>query len=287
MAASITRQTGFKMPISTGAVQKATFRTLARPKASFFTSHQRPSTAKGSIPSRATSIFRRRYGSSGYSDQGVSIMSIAWGIIGVNTAIFGGWQYAKSTSERNLAEKLFRNTFTSTEHVASGLWHTLLTCAFTHVAPQHFLFNMVSFHAFASILSRVPGVRAGHFVAVVLGSAVTASASWLYHSSRQRSGRQSYRRDVSCGASGIVMGLAATATCLVPMSPMLLFVIPMPLWVMTGLYFAADTFFLNSEGSRVGHAAHLGGAAFGGLFYLAMLRRLPMGVWPMITRKMR
>lgn len=60
-----------------------------------------------------------------------------------------------------------------------------------------------------------------------------------------------------------------------PVARMRLFLIPItvPLFVTSGLYVALDLFYLDSPGSRVGHAAHLGGFAFGAVYYLAKLRR--------------
>lgn len=44
-------------------------------------------------------------------------------------------------------------------------------------------------------------------------------------------------------------------------------------------FVAYDIGYLGSQTSRTGHAAHLGGAAFGAVFYALVLRRLggPLG----------
>ena len=83
------------------------------------------------------------------------------------------------------------------------------------------------------------------------------------------------------------MGAAATATCLMPFAPMsLLFIpVPIPLWVLTGLYAAMDIWYLDTS-TTVGHAAHLGGSIFGALYYFAYLRGHG-GIWRTIRRNIR
>lgn len=49
--------------------------------------------------------------------------------------------------------------------------------------------------------------------------------------------------------------------------------VPVPLWVLTVMYAAVDTYFLDDARSLVGHSAHLGGTVFGAVFYVGFLRR--------------
>ena len=90
------------------------------------------------------------------------------------------------------------------------------------------------------------------------------------------------------GASGMVMGMSLVATCLWPTAPAGLILIPItfPLWVLTLGYVDVDTYFLKSETSPIGHAAHLGGAAFGAAYYFAYLRGLG-GIWQVVVRIVR
>jgi membrane associated rhomboid family serine protease len=69
------------------------------------------------------------------------------------------------------------------------------------------------------------------------------------------------------------MGIGAAAACYAPRWPVaiLLFPIPMPLWVAAGGYFLYDYYYLKAP-SNVGHAAHLGGFAYGAVYGL-LLRR--------------
>ena len=69
------------------------------------------------------------------------------------------------------------------------------------------------------------------------------------------------------------MGVSSAATMLAPFLPIGFLFVPVrvPMFVMTGAYFAWDLFWLNSD-DNVGRSAHLGGALFGVVYYLAALR---------------
>ncbi|KAI7522584.1 hypothetical protein KC331_g19160 [Hortaea werneckii] len=157
---------------------------------------------------------------------------------------------------------------------------------------------MLSLKAFATILTRIPGIRAPHLMFLATGSALAASLGFLYHDSRRQkqdqapdnligrtisgSDRQITRgipgarspgvesRRSALGASGMVLGFGAAATCLAPFTSMtVMFVpVPVPLWVLTVMYAAVDTYFLDDARSLVGHSAHLGGTVFGAVFYV-------------------
>lgn len=95
-------------------------------------------------------------------------------------------------------------------------------------------------------------------------------------------------KKMALGASGMVQGIAAAATLLAPVAPIyLMFIpVPIPLFVVTIGYVAYDTYNLDSKTSRIGHSAHLGGFAFGVLYYFLSLRRFG-GVWHMLARRLR
>lgn len=60
-----------------------------------------------------------------------------------------------------------------------------------------------------------------------------------------------------------------------PWAPFQIILIPVdiPLWVLMIGYIAYDSYRLNSNESTIGHSAHLGGSAFGILFYSLFLRK--------------
>jgi len=221
----------------------------------------------------------------------LSAKRAAWGIIGINAAVFCAWTYASNHKDRRLVQELYEKATISWKNVRAGRYYTLVTSAFSHQDLRHFVFNMFALHAFATVASTVPGLGALHIVALSIGSAIAGSASFLYHqhsigasSSRSAWGTQTINS--ALGASGTVMGLGAAATCLQPFSWMLVMgVVPMPLWALTLLYAGVDIWYLDS-GSRIGHAAHLGGSAFGLLYYFAGMRGFG-GVWYMLGRGLR
>lgn len=138
-----------------------------------------------------------------------------------------------------------------------------------------------------------------HILGIVLSSAIAGSMAMFYQKSQTSKPRVSkggwlnnpnvvQTRWQGLGASGAVMGMAAAATCLAPFTPMMLMFIPIPipLWGMMVGYVGLDTFWLNSENSKVGHAAHLGGFACGAVYYLASLRNRG-GLWNFVRFAMR
>ncbi|KAF2717863.1 hypothetical protein K431DRAFT_232181 [Polychaeton citri CBS 116435] len=195
-----------------------------------------------------------------------------WSIIGINSAVFGLWQYSKYSENRALQFWMHTNFTNSAFNLKIGNYWTIVTSAFSHVNTGHFLFNMVSFHAFSSIMSTVPGVGAPHAFILYFGSAFVSGLGQYIHQSgrKDQNGRQSLA--VSLGASGAVMAFGVTASCLMPRAPIMVFFVPMPLWAATAGYIAFDLYSLESA-DNIGHAAHLGGALFGAAYYLLSLRR--------------
>ena len=69
------------------------------------------------------------------------------------------------------------------------------------------------------------------------------------------------------------MGLGAAVSLKMPSNKVLLMgVIPMPVWLLMVGYVFYDSARLDDQTSTTGHAAHLGGAVFGALYYLVALR---------------
>lgn len=212
-----------------------------------------------------------------------------WTIIGLNTMVFAAWTFAYIEKNSKIYTELQKNFMLSLQGWRQGRFWTAITSAFSHHTLVHFAFNMMTFHALSSILVFTPGVGAIHVVSLCAGSALLGSAGYLYHMKQKSDGAidgrgPSYTQQRALGASGMVMGVASAATCLMPFLPVSLMFIPVgiPLWATTLLFAGVDTYFLNSN-SPFGHAAHLGGAAGGVLYYLVFLRKYG-GVLSMIRR---
>jgi membrane associated rhomboid family serine protease len=216
-------------------------------------------------------------------------------LVGINVGIFGLWVYADYIKDPKLQANLVQNATLSWANVRAKRYWTFVTSAFSHKDFNHILFNMISFNTFASVLCYAGGVGVGvpHICALTLGSAVAAGATWLYQKKPEgrdkrwgpwgEHGLAASRQ--ALGASGVVMAFSAVATCLAPMQRLFIFPfpIPIPMFVLTCGYFAMDLFYLNVDDS-VGRSAHLGGAVFGVVYYLAALRGYG-GIAHMLTRR--
>lgn len=228
----------------------------------------------------------RAYGTSAYNPTRSSNM-ILWSTIGISAAVFGAWQYGatggapagargwfgqgavRPTTPQMVQKFLSQNFLLTSQYVSMGRYWTMLTSAVSHRDINHLLGNMFSLHAFSSVL--IYAVRSPvHVASLFVGSALAGSIGFVLQQSNSSSGRYTY----GLGASGMVMGVGVAAAMLVPRAQMLIFgIVPARLWMLLGGYIAWDSFYLSSPQSTVGHAAHLGGAAFGALYYTLFLRR--------------
>lgn len=154
---------------------------------------------------------------------------------------------------------------------------------------------MFALWTFGGMIAFIPGVGAAHIYALAFSSAIASSTAWLLHTRskeptivEKKLGPFTTQRtrviDSALGASGVVMATAATATCLMPMAPMLIMaIVPAPLFVSTGLFAGIDLYLLDAR-DKIGHSAHLGGFLFGIAYYLVMLRKRG-GIWQMMKRR--
>jgi len=217
--------------------------------------------------------------------------AVLWTTIGINVGVFAYWRYAYNQSRGSMADILSgslkpnssrlwpinflnSNFLLNVDDVAQRPW-TVITSAFSHQDIGHLAGNMFSLYAFGTVLLSA-GVTPVTFSSILLGSAVAGSLGFLYHSStKQRITDGFYRRSVNgLGASGAVMGVGTAAALLQPRASMLVLgVIPVPLFILVGGYVYYDSYYMDDPTSMVGHAAHLGGAAFGTAAYLLLLRR--------------
>ncbi|WPG98122.1 Hypothetical protein R9X50_00090800 [Acrodontium crateriforme] len=224
----------------------------------------------GSGSGSAVRFFSERSGH-WYYTQHRSTKYVANTVLVANAAVFFAWQYASIYQNRKLMQFLNENFILSWRAVKEGRIWTLLTSAFSHTNFAHFLFNCLAFNAFAGIISGIPGVGGIAVAGLALGSAVTGSLAFL--AQNREKGRSSMRS--ALGASGMVCGFSAAATCLVPKAPMYIMFIPVaiPLWACTAVFLGIDLFYLDDDSSLVGHAAHLGGFGFGLAYYALGLSR--------------
>ncbi|KAI5856217.1 hypothetical protein GGS23DRAFT_589047 [Durotheca rogersii] len=234
-----------------------------------------------------------RYRQRGCSPEFVVRMTI-WPFIGLNCLVFSWWSWEhyrsltgtfKNTPEASYTDtvdKLRKHYTLSLENLHQGRWYTLLTSAVSHNNLPHLAFNMISFHAFTSCAAW-SGLGLGTIWTLCLGSAVSCGVATVLD--WQRKGLSDI---YALGASGIVSGVGAAMACMVPLMPFRVFFLPIdiPLWMLTLGYIGYDSYSLKAENTKVGHAGHLGGAAFGVLFYTIALRRFGgvSDLWRFIAR---
>jgi membrane associated rhomboid family serine protease len=156
----------------------------------------------------------------------------------------------------------------NTELVREGQVWRLLTYAFLHSTGSlwHIVINMALLWWFGRLVEGMLGSR--EFVLVYLVSAVVAGVA--YFASVQVGLHGDPRLGHSAlGASGAVMAILVLAACYYPRQIIyLFFVLPMPIWAFVILYVCLDAFKLLGGGSGgVATSAHLGGAAFGFIYY--------------------
>ncbi|KAK5715670.1 hypothetical protein LTR17_016739 [Elasticomyces elasticus] len=226
------------------------------------------------------------------------VLQATYTVMALNGAVFIAWQAAQSGNPQ-LLKGLERNFTASSNNWQRGRYWTLLTSAFSHRSVGHISGNLVALRTFGQALSWIPGIGLLHFMSLTLGSAIAGSAAWLWQKRRAvgtvtqgrmlRNGSTVYSlgggsnvQEMMLGASGLVAGAGAAATCLMPFAEMQVAYVPfpVPLWMVTAGYAAWDTYMLRAETSQIAHAAHLGGVLFGVAYYLAFLRNLGNGgVW--------
>lgn len=188
-----------------------------------------------------------------------------WSLIALNASVFLAWNASRNKPQLHL---LLREKFLiSVDRIKLSRYYTLLTSTISHQEPFHLLSNMYTLHLFSTILWQCPGLKLGHFVILTVGSGIAGSAAYVTEKLTQGS------YQAALGASGMVMGMGAAASLLVPRQPMLFMgVIPMPLWTIVAGYAAFDAYYLNSK-SSVAHSGHLGGLVFGSAYYFLSLYR--------------
>jgi membrane associated rhomboid family serine protease len=157
--------------------------------------------------------------------------------------------------------------------IKQGQVWRLLTCAFCHSreAIWHIVFNMIFLFWFGTRLENMYGSR--EFLLFYLAAALASSLAYVGLAFWTGSNTP------AIGASGAVMGVMMLYVIFYPFETMLLFwCIPVPLWVLLSLYVIFDLHpvLLALAGDRVftgvAHAGHLGGLAFGFLYWKLGLR---------------
>ncbi|KAI6382004.1 hypothetical protein MCOR25_000884 [Pyricularia grisea] len=208
---------------------------------------------------------------------------ILWGVfVGPCLVVFYWWASAKvkaSKGDDSQLKWMLENFTLSRKNLNEGRWWTLITSAFSHKDPIHLLFNMLTLR-FGVDAALHAGLGPSRVLLLATGAALSSSYAGLWDGETRK---HSIDRP-GLGASGIVEGFLAAMALTRPWMQvsLMLIPIPVPLPVVWGLFTAWDFYNLSmarqhgdspsASGSVVGYAAHLGGSAFGALYWLVRLR---------------
>lgn len=204
-------------------------------------------------------------------------LRIIWLMIGANVGV---WLYGSYTQEQarqghpQAFTSFMKNMTTNLYDVTrEGRWWTTLTACFTHIGLLHLGANMLSFYYMGNMIACTPGVTPVMFLTLIFGSGLTGSLGYLVNRAQNSAGSYDLKRGL--GFSGVVMGVGSAAAMMYPRAQMLLYgIVPVPLGALMAGYAIYDGYYLNDDRSNVAHGGHLGGLAFGALYYFAKLRGL-------------
>ena len=139
------------------------------------------------------------------------------------------------------------------------IWQ-LLSAAFLHANLMHLIGNMYVLWIFGRELEAMYGER--DFLALYLSAAVVSTLGWAAVDASQP------EHFPMIGASGAVLAVSVLYACFYPRRELLLmFVIPVEVWLLVTLFIAYDAYtLLSGTETRTAVVAHLAGGAYGYLF---------------------
>lgn len=191
---------------------------------------------------------------------------VVFTIIKINLIVFFLWMIF------GLAHPLMANTFlVSWNSVLHGRPWTMITSVFSHYLFIHLFINMYVFFGFGAVLENHMGRSKFLLFYILAGIAGSLGHSIV---SAFILGQPEL---MALGASGAVSGVIMLFSFMFPHEKILLLgIIPVPAMVGAGLFVGLDIWGLvaQTQGGTlpIGHGAHLGGALFGLLYYIIVVK---------------
>jgi len=184
-------------------------------------------------------------------------------LVAVNVAVYLLWHTMRSPAG---VRWLAANFLLSTGAVTQGRLQTLLLAEFSHIDTTHLIFNMIGLWTFGRAVERAIG--SWRLLYLYVAGGLLASVGYLVYAALVHS------RAPSLGASGAVSAIAVVFACLYPRAWLVInFFIPVPaMLAVVGFLILDIVGVLSPQRDMVAHAAHLGGALFGGLYWTFWLR---------------
>ncbi|KAL9005258.1 MAG: hypothetical protein Q9188_001955 [Gyalolechia gomerana] len=223
-----------------------------------------------------------------------------YGAIAVCCSVYAYNLYAddQHDKKRNHWHRDFidKNLAFSEENYNAGRWWTMVTHSAMHAHGVHLAFNMLALASFGSTSIMMFGLPSTALIWV--GSSL--AGSWVMLAGNEYKARQAGAKTApneleifghplprgqlatpdparkSVGASSSILGLFAAVACSAPRNPVYLFPLPVPLPIgalAVGLGLASAVAYTQDLLPMLGHTAHLGGMAFGTLYYVLALKR--------------
>jgi len=213
----------------------------------------------------------------------VSSERLIYILMGINAVIFAVFWLSREAYANNdrwwpvSLNTMFKHFTLSVQSVAQGRIHTLVTSAFAHVDPMHFIMNMVGLYSFGSGLAHM--LDAKRLLGLYMAGAVGGSVAHVLWSAYNRPRDRNAPGRPALGASGAINALCMFYAVMRPNDRFFLFFIPLPAWIAAGSFVMFDLYnALQRRNTGIGHSAHLGGAAVGLLYGLYLKRgRVPFG----------
>ena len=183
-------------------------------------------------------------------------------LVALNVAVFALWHTVGRSAEGRAF--LVENFLVSVGSIQRP-W-TLLLAEFSHVASVHLLFNMVALWSFGRAVEIALGPR--RLLSLYVMGGVIASLGHVVY------GLVIGAHAPALGASGAVSAIAVVFAGMFPRARLYLnFIIPLPAALAVGLFLLIDLFgVLNPRPDMIAHAAHLGGAFYGFLYWMLAVR---------------
>ncbi len=183
----------------------------------------------------------------------------------VNVVVYILWQTVYD--DVSMWALMRRNFLVSLPRIQDGAVWTLITSAFSHSDPMHLLVNMLALYVFGGSIYPIIGPRG--FLHLYLAGGIIASVghvvfSWLGGDMTP-----------ALGASGSVMAIAVVYGATFPKRTLLInFILPVPAAIAVSGYILYDIWGLFTGGDGIAHAAHLGGAVYGAIYWALVVRPL-------------
>lgn len=196
-------------------------------------------------------------------------------LILANVVVTGFWLNARMNSKKSARSlEYMHDNFTVSTHgfFREHKYHTLVTSFFSHMSVYHLTSNMHALWVFGPAV--IHSIGTANFALLYMGGGVVSSLAQLYwpHIIPQSwPARQRYNGGTLLGASGAVNSVAMWVMFRWPLAKFPLFgIMELPGAVVGAVWIAVDaTGLYDGSTDGVGHMAHLAGAAFGALYFIA------------------